>query len=169
MSVGEPLQGERLKIRDLVADDVESLLAMRREPEIVRWWGKGDDKWPADMGPKDQLFAIIVGDELAGHIEMYEEDEDPDWRFATIDIFVRPDLIGQGYGTEALQLMIKHLSEARGHHRITIDPATTNEAAIRSYTKVGFEPVGTMKKYWRDDAGVWQDSLLMELIIESNL
>ena len=169
MSIGTPLTGERLTVRDLVADDVAPLIAMRREPEIVKWWGRGKDDWPADMGPEDQLFAIVVDGELAGHIEMYEEIEDPDWRFVTLDIFVRPDLIGQGYGTEALKLMIKYLSEERGHHRITIDPSADNEPAIRSYTKVGFEPVGVMRKYWRDGEGVWRDSLLMELIIESNL
>jgi aminoglycoside 6'-N-acetyltransferase len=169
MSIGEPLVGERVKVRDLAPEDVPPLIAMRREPEIVKWWGAGKDDWPADMGPDDQLLAIVVNDELAGHIEMYEEIEDPDWRFATLDIFVRPDLIGKGYGTGALKLLIEYLSEKRGHHRITIDPSVDNEAAIRSYTKVGFEPVGTMRKYWRDGEGVWRDSLLMELIIESNL
>jgi aminoglycoside 6'-N-acetyltransferase len=169
MSIGEPLLGSRVVVRDMETGDVPILLAMRREPEIVRWWGRGRDDWPAEMGASEQLLAILVEDRLAGHIELYEEDEDPNWRFATLDIFIRPDLIGQGYGTESLELVVGYLSKIRSHHRITIDPAVDNEPAIRSYRKVGFEPVGVMRRYWRDSDGTWRDSLLMELIIESNL
>lgn len=166
MSVGEPLIGDRVIVRDMAPDDGAALLAMRREPEIACWWGRGPDDWPSELDSGEQLLTILVRDELAGHIELYEEVEDPNWRFATLDIFIRPDLIGQGYGSEALRVVIDYLIEQRGHHRITIDPAIDNEAAIRSYTKVGFEPVGTMRKYWRDSDGVWRDSLFMELIVE---
>jgi aminoglycoside 6'-N-acetyltransferase len=57
------------------------------------------------------------------------------------------------------------LIEERGHHRITIDPATDNAAALRSYEKVGFKPVGVMRQHERDaDGEGWHDSLLMELL-----
>jgi aminoglycoside 6'-N-acetyltransferase len=148
--------------------DVESLLAIRNEPEIVKWWGRGDG-WPEDMTAGEELLAIDIDGELAGYVEVFEEDDDPDWRFATVDIFVSTGRIGQGFGTAALRLVIDFLARERGHHRITIDPAVDNEIAIASYEKVGFEPVGVMKKYWRDSDGVWRDSMLMELIVESNL
>lgn len=32
--------------------------------------------------------------------------------------------------------------QERGHHRLTIDFAAANTAAIRCYRKVGFKPVG---------------------------
>jgi aminoglycoside 6'-N-acetyltransferase len=57
------------------------------------------------------------------------------------------------------------LVDERGHHRITIDPAADNAAAIRTYEKVGFRPVGVMRKYERDgDGRGWHDGLLMELL-----
>jgi len=46
-------------------------------------------------------------------------------------------------------LLAKFLSEQHGHHRITIDPAAANEQAIRSYTKLGFWPVGVMRQHGR--------------------
>lgn len=165
MSVGE-LRGGRVTVRDLRPEDVGVLLAMRRRPEIARWWGRGDDDWPANLDGGEQLLTIEVGGEIAGHVELYEEIGDPDWRWASLDIFVAPDVIGKGYGTEALRLVIDYLIDQRGHHRITIDPAVDNEIAIRSYAKAGFEPVGTMRKYWRDSEGVWRDSVLMELVTE---
>jgi hypothetical protein len=56
-------------------------------------------------------------------------------------------------------------SPLHGHHRITIDPAAENAAAIRAYEKVGFRPVGVMRRYERDvDGDGWHDGLLMELL-----
>jgi aminoglycoside 6'-N-acetyltransferase len=58
------------------------------------------------------------------------------------------------------------LIDERGHHRITIDPAASNPAAIRAYEKAGFEPVGVMRRYERDaDGKGWHDGLLMELVV----
>lgn len=168
MSIGAPLAGERVVLRDMVDSDHEPLLAMRHEPEIIKWWGNGDG-WPDYFDDGEELLAIEVEGKLAGYIEIFEEDDDPDWRYASLDIYVSPALIGKGYGTESLRLAIDFIAQVRKHHRITIDPSVDNEIAIASYTKLGFEPVGVMKKYWRDGDGKWRDSLLMELIIESNL
>jgi aminoglycoside 6'-N-acetyltransferase len=60
---------------------------------------------------------------------------------------------------------VRLLFDERGHHRITIDPAADNSAAIRCYEKVGFRRVGVMRRYERDVGGAgWHDGLLMELL-----
>jgi aminoglycoside 6'-N-acetyltransferase len=56
------------------------------------------------------------------------------------------------------------LIEARGHHRLTIDPAAGNARAIRAYERVGFRPVGVMRRYEGDLDGTWHDGLLMDLL-----
>jgi aminoglycoside 6'-N-acetyltransferase len=79
--------------------------------------------------------------------------------------FVDPARHNRGIGTRAIQLVVRHLIEDRGHHRITIDPAVANAPAIRCYEKAGFAPVGVMRQYERDmTTGEWQDGLLMELV-----
>ena len=66
--------------------------------------------------------------------------------------------------------MVRHLIDELGHHRITIDPAATNTAAIRAYQKVGFSRVGIMRRSERDaDGEDWHDSLLMELLAGEEL
>jgi aminoglycoside 6'-N-acetyltransferase len=95
----------------------------------------------------------------------YAEETEPKYRHASIDLFIDPALHGQGVGTEAVRQIVRMLIEERGHHRITIDPATDNAAALRSYEKVGFKPVGVMRQHERDaDGEGWHDSLLMELL-----
>jgi RimJ/RimL family protein N-acetyltransferase len=73
---------------------------------------------------------------------------------------------GRGLGPDAIRTLATHLIDDRGHHRLTIDPAADNEAAIRAYTKVGFRPVGIMRAYQRMANGTWVDAPLMDLIAE---
>ncbi len=101
---------------------------------------------------------------VAGLIDYWEEPE-PKYRRAEIDMFLDPALHGQGLGTEVMRRVVRHLIGERGHHRITIDPAAENVAAIRCYEKVGFHRVGVMRRYERDVGGEgWHDGLLMELL-----
>lgn len=84
-------------------------------------------------------------------------------------MFLEPALHGRGHGTAALRLLVAHLLGERGHHRITIDPALENLAAIRAYEKAGFTRVGVLEAAWRDERGAWRDLLLMELVDRGRL
>src|SRR6202021_2500895 len=81
-----------------------------------------------------------------------------------IDIYLGDRFQGHGAGAEAVGLLARFLFEQRDHHRITIDPATANLRAIRSYTKVGFRPGGVMRQYERGGDGQFHDGLLMDLL-----
>ena len=60
----------------------------------------------------------------------------------------------------------RDLIDRRGHHRLTIDPAADNANAIAAYAKVGFRPVGRLRRYQQVEPGVWIDGLLMELLAD---
>ena len=105
------------------------------------------------------------GGEVAGAIQFYEENE-PDYRHAAIDIYLAARHQRQGLGPEAIRLLATYLVEVRGHHRLTIDPAADNVAAIRAYERVGFRPVGVMRRYERGADGSWHDGLLMDLLAD---
>ena len=47
-------------------------------------------------------------------------------------------------------MVCAHLIDERGFHRLVIDPEVANEAEIACYRKVGFKPVGVMRRYQRD-------------------
>lgn len=108
---------------------------------------------------------VEVDGEPIGLIQCHEEDE-PDYRHAGIDIALHPAWHGREVEPEAIRILIlvRWQFEVRGHHRLTIDPAADNAAAIRSYAKVGFRPVGRMRQYERDADGTWHDGLLMDLL-----
>ena len=152
-----------LVLRPLARGDEAALLRIHRTPEVVRWWDEPDDDFPWDE-PESTRMTIEVDGAVAGLIQYWEERE-PKYRHAGIDLFLDPALHGHGYGAEAVGRVVALLIEERGHHRITIDPATDNVAAIRAYEKVGFRRVGIMREHERDvDGEGWHDSLLMELL-----
>jgi aminoglycoside 6'-N-acetyltransferase len=150
-------------LRPLAEGDEDELRRIHATPEVARWWDLPDADFPWDE-PESTRLTIEVDGAVAGLIQFFEELE-PKYRHAGIDLFVDPALHGRGLGTEAVRRVVRHLIDDRGHHRITIDPATANAAAIRAYEKAGFRRVGVMRRSERDaDGGGWHDSLLMELL-----
>ena len=160
------LRGERVLLRRGRPEDAEGLFQIRNEPEVVRWWGSDEIEEISDQFIEaDEGFVIEADGEVVGALQYHEED-DPMYRHAGIDIFLTASRHGQGLGTEAIRLLARHLFEERGHHRLTIDPAADNAAAIRAYEKVGFRRVGIMRNYERGPDGAWHDGLLMDMLRE---
>jgi RimJ/RimL family protein N-acetyltransferase len=150
-------------LRSLAEGDEAELRRIHETPEVSHWWDLPEDDFPWDE-PESTRFTIVVDGAVAGLIQ-YGEELEPKYRQASIDLFLDPALHGRGIGTEAVRRVVRMLIEERGHHRITIDPAASNHAAVRAYEKVGFKRVGIMHKAERDSDGQgWHDSLLMELI-----
>lgn len=154
----------RMVLRPLAKGDEADLLRIHRTPEIALWWDVPDAGFPWSDEPESTRFTVEVDGAVAGLIQFYEE-QTAKYRHASIDLFLDPALHGQGLGTEAVGRVVRLLIEQHGHHRITIDPCTENVAAVRSYEKAGFKPVGVMRSYERR-AGQdeWRDGLLMELL-----
>ena len=151
-------------MRPLSEGDEPELRRIHSTPEVARWWGLPEEGFPWSDEPDATRLTIEHDGAIAGMIQLSEELT-PRYRHASIDLFVDPALHGRGLGAEAVRRVARHLIEERGHHRLTIDPATANTAAIRAYEKVGFRAVGVMQRYERDvDGEDWHDGLLMELL-----
>ena len=159
-----PLHGERVTLRDIEEGDAAALRSSHRTPEVSKWWKLPSDEFPFEGDERDNQLTIERDGQVVGLIQFMEETE-PDYRHAAIDIFVDPAHHRQGVASDAITTLVRHLTEERGHHRITIDPAVANVAAVRCYERVGFQPVGVLRESWRDADGVWRDCLFMEMIV----
>jgi aminoglycoside 6'-N-acetyltransferase len=156
----------RITLRPLASGDEAELLRIHTAPDVLRWWDEPAEGFPWTDEPEATRLTIEVDGAIAGMIQFSEELE-PKYRHAGIDLFLDPAVHGRGVGTEAVRRVVRHLIDDRGHHRITIDPAAANAAAIRAYEKAGFRPVGVMRRYERDTGGDgWHDGLLMELLAD---
>ena len=159
------LSGPRISLRSATLDDLAHVSPIRREPEVTRRWGILEEGELEEFLQDEKTFVIEADGEIIGAIQ-YGEENEPMYRHASIDIFLTTARHGQGFGSEAVRILARYLIEERGHHRLTIDPAADNAAAIRAYEKVGFRPVGVMRSYERGPDGTWHDGLLMELIAD---
>ncbi len=160
------LRGRNVVLRPLRGEDVERVAEIQTEPGVARWWGppnKAELRQQADGSDDEKALAIERKSELVGLIQFHEENE-PDFRHAGIDVFLADQAQGHGLGTDAVRTLARYLIDEREHHRLTIDPAADNAAAIRAYEKVGFRAVGVMREYWRSPDGTWRDGLLMDLL-----
>lgn len=164
------LRGASVALRPTVPEDVPALAAIRATPEVRARWQGGDDLQSlradvtADLEDSDtRCLTVDHHERVIGMIQWHAE-EDPEYRHAGIDLFLDPAVHGRGLGADAVRTLARHLVDDHGHHRLTIDPAADNTAAIRCYTKVGFRPVGIMRQYERGPDGAWHDGLLMDLL-----
>ena len=153
-----------LILRPLAQADEGELRRIHASPEVARWWGVPDEDFPWDEPESTRLTAEVDG-RIAGLVQFWEEAE-PKYRHAGIDLFLDPSVHGRGLGTDAVRTLARHIVDDHGHHRIVIDPAADNAAAIRCYEKAGFRPVGVMRRYEQGADGTFHDGLVMDLLAE---
>ncbi|WP_063936659.1 GNAT family N-acetyltransferase [Amycolatopsis azurea] len=161
------LRGEIVILTPVTEAHVQELRRIRGTAGVRARWGSVEDSptWPFD-DPSTAHFTVLEEGVVRGFVQ-YGEEDDPMYRHASVDLFLDPAEHGRGLGTDTVRTMARHLLHDRGHHRLVIDPAADNHAAIRCYKAVGFREVGVMRGYERDTEGDgWHDGLLMDLLAE---
>ncbi len=176
---GDRLASDRLRLRAHVASDAADHVRWRNDAEVAFWATAGDirfwpvaaaavDRWFVDKLPQmdprtDGVFAI---DLLEGrHIGMVDyRDVDPVARSATVGITIgERDLWGQGYGSEALRLLVGYLFDHLNLHRVQLDTWSGNQRAMRSFARIGFREEGRLRDaVW--GPGRYFDSVVMGVL-----
>lgn len=111
------LVGELVRLRPLRESDRDRVLAMRRMDAIaIRWRGEDLDAEFDDDLADDELhqFAIEAAGDVVGMIQCSDEDDDPDYRHATIDLYVDPAFHRRGFASDAIRTLADHLFDDRG-------------------------------------------------------
>ena len=90
-------------------------------------------------------FAIYADGEMVGFtmFAFDEEYEDPNDRYWLWRFMIDESLQGKGYGTAALQEIIKYFRE-HGANNIRLSTKETNTGALGLYHKAGFRETGEM-------------------------
>jgi aminoglycoside 6'-N-acetyltransferase len=162
----QPLDGRKVHLRPAGPADAAAFLALLTDPIVDEWWQALDPAADArEKATQDEIavWAIEVDGKVVGLIQA-DEETDPMYRHASVDIVLASGAQDRGLGSDAVRTVVRWLIDVRGHHRITIDPAASNHRAIRAYERVGFRPVGVLRVYERAREGTWHDGLLMDLL-----
>jgi aminoglycoside 6'-N-acetyltransferase len=161
------LRSDRLTLRPVQDPELPALVELLQDPAVREWWGENTVASLREQVDDQTLevWTIEVDGEPAGLIQASEET-DPDYKSVELDLFIGEPFFGRGLGAEAIRTVLRMMFEQRGHHRALIIPAIENERAIRSYERVGFKPVGRLRKAERAIDGRWRDGLMMDLLAE---
>ncbi len=96
-----------------------------------------------------------------GTIDLY--DFDPYDNRAFLGMLIDPKHQGKGYGTEAVELMIKYCFEHLHLHQICAHIAESNKVSLNLYQKMGFTQCGLLKE-WTQRNGYYENVYFMQLI-----
>ncbi|MEO9255478.1 MAG: GNAT family protein [Tepidiformaceae bacterium] len=121
-------------------------------------------RWYRDVASTPYLWIIQVGSRFAGTIRLHSLVE-ADRRASMAIAILAPDLLEQGYGTEAIQLLVGHAFRTMELHRIGIRVLASNARAIRCYEKCGFRLEGRERQSARI-GDRWEDDLIMGLVAD---
>ncbi len=118
----------RVLLVPVAAEHVPELRRVLATPEVwARWRDEAaSPQWPFD-DPSATRFAVLVEGAVRGMVQYGEEDE-PDYRHASIDIFLDPAIHGRGVGRDTVATLARYLMHDRGHHRLVIDPGGRQRA-----------------------------------------
>jgi len=170
------IYGERLRLRAPERSDIPLFHAWLNDEEVTAGltiylplsladeeaWFENMLKQPADQHPL--VIEILEGDlwRPIGNCGFHNIDGRS--RVGEVGIFIGvKSCWNQGYGTEAMRLLLRHGFQTLNLNRIFLRVYETNERAIRSYERAGFIHEGRLRQA-EYKHGRYSDILLMSVL-----
>lgn len=165
------LTGDRVELREVREADLPTIYDIFREldtweqrgpaaPGQLTWEGFCDFYLPTSRGKEVELV-IAVEEVAVGRCCLREEDHFAG--HASVGIALAAGARGQGYGTEALRLLVDFAFVRRNLRRLHLEVLADNLPAIASYRKVGFVEEGRAREH-AYARGVYMDIVRMGLL-----
>ena len=166
------LKGPRVTLRPVEPGDVAARQALGYDTDITRSYGGNTratsvmsdeeaDHWVQMIGSYRYAWIIDAGG-LIGHIRLHGLVE-ADQRAALAVGIDDPRRLGQGLGTEAIQLVVGYAIDALHLRRISLRVLEFNTRAIKAYESVGFIIEGRERRAALID-GKRHDDIMMGLL-----
>jgi RimJ/RimL family protein N-acetyltransferase len=168
------LRGSRVTLRPMTYADAPALIRWGNDAHFAWFqWGRNPGRWKDDAtarewmdrfaGRDGKLFAIDYEGRAIGQANY--RDWQPKAKSAEIGIGIgEPALWSRGLGREALDLLVRHLVDDLGAHRVNLHVLLYNDRAINSYRNAGFEVEGIERDAVMTDKGFYADDVAMAYI-----
>lgn len=169
------LKGNNIFLRALEPEDLEFVYAIENDESI---WEISNTQTPysrylikqylehsqKDIFEVKQLRLVICNykNDTLGLIDLFDFDF-KNGR-AGVGILIKAEVDRRkGYGSEALQLLVKYSFRHLGLHQLYCNISEENETSIKLFQAQGFEKVG-LKKEWNYVNGSYKNEYLFQLI-----
>lgn len=165
--------GDRIYLRPIDIEDLQSIVLWRNDKEIREYMGTTS---PSNRIRRKESIERLYKDDrnVALGIVLKESDQfigctglygiSIPHRRAELGILIGDKSCwSKGYGTEAMNLMLKHGFDQLNLHRIYLFVLDFNPRAIRAYEKVGFRQEGVFRDHGFRD-GKYCDDYAMGIL-----
>ena len=170
------IYGNHIRLRHVECEDLPFFVRWLNDPEVIlglamhtplsqaeedRWF---EDTLKRDVDERPLVIEVQVEDiwKMIGNCGFFNID----WRnrSAELGIFIGDKTLwNKGFGTEVMQLLLRHGFTTLNLHRIYLRVFENNFRAIRTYEKAGFTHEGRMRQAeFRDDK--YLDVLIMSVL-----
>jgi len=171
----ETLKGEHIFLRALEPEDLEFLYTIENDESV---WELSHTQTPysryvikkylenahQDIYEAKQLRLVISDykNNTLGLIDVFDFDA-KNKRAGIGILIVKPENRGQGYGKEALQLLISYCFTHLALHQVYCNISANNEASLKLFQNEGFTIIG-LKKDWNFNNGEFTNEYLLQYI-----
>jgi RimJ/RimL family protein N-acetyltransferase len=168
------LRGAKVWLRPFEREDIEPSLGIINDRDISNLVGfpwpftkDASEKWYEEEVLKlhgERAFFFVICElgsaDLIGQCGFHDVQKG---MRAEVGIFLAPEYVGRGYGTDAMNALVDFGFGELGLERIGLHVSPGNDRAIRSYEKCGFQHEGRMRAF-RRRRGKVEDDLLMSIL-----
>jgi RimJ/RimL family protein N-acetyltransferase len=166
------IQGKRIQLRPWCREDIDLFLDWFNDPEVTQYLGNAypnvtreDEESFYDQGAKDKYRYGIetLGDgRLIGNCELGQVNLVH--RSAMIGIVIGDkECWNQGYGREAIGLLLEIGFDGLNLHRIWLEYGAFNARGERCYRALGFREEGRRRDAWYV-RGTYHDLVMMGIL-----
>jgi RimJ/RimL family protein N-acetyltransferase len=172
---GPILRGTRVTLRPMTYDDAPALMRWGDDKDFAWFqWGRNPGRWKDTAAAREwidafgerngKLFAIEHEGRAIGQANY--RDWRPKGKSAEVGIGIgEPALWSKGLGREALTLLLRHLIDDMGAHRVNLHVLSYNDRAINSYRAAGFDVEGIERDAVMTDRGYFADDVAMAHVV----
>ena len=165
--------GEKIYLRPIEIEDIDNYVARLNDEEVRLYLSMftpfnkiREKEWVENLYKDEKNIALGImvkeDDKLIGNIGMHRISI-PN-RHAVLGIFIGDKTCwSKGYGTEALNLMLRYGFDQLNLHRVYLTVISFNPRAIRAYEKAGFVREGVYREHiYRN--GKYHDLYVMSIL-----
>ena len=137
----------KIELTDLTEDNMKQCFELKVADDQMQYIASNKDSWKTAKENETvaRPFAIYCDKKMVGFtmFAFDEEYEDPDDRYWLWRFMIDENLQGNGYGTAALQVIIRYFRN-HGANNIRLSTKETNTTALSLYRRAGFHETGEM-------------------------
>lgn len=148
------LRGDRVDLHVIGEADLEFLNDVVNDPRV---WQTLQLAEPKTMADEREFYEQVVNADDEMHLLICQDGApvgiaglngiDPTWGIAELGYYVDPESHGNGYATEAVELVVDYAFDQRRLDKLTADALATNEGSRRVLEKNDFVEEGRFREY----------------------